>query len=129
VYLRPLDIVVHNARKNFTFKEFKQLANSLLIQVKEVLVEAYNSVSKVKRYYTPLHYVYKIITVELKDEYINKNVILQIAVKAINNIVRLDRLVLTLLVFRAYLQMTNINPLSLSITKRAEAIHVAIKEV
>jgi hypothetical protein len=129
VYLGPLDIVVHNARKNFTSKKFKQLANLLSIQVKEVLVEAHNSVSKVERYYAPLHCVYKIITAELKDKHVDKDVILQMVVKAINDIVRLDRLVLTLLVFRAYLQMTNIDPLSPSVTKRVEAICIAMKEV
>jgi hypothetical protein len=51
------------------------------------------------------------------------------AVKAINNSARLDRIISTLLVFRVYLQITEINALSLSITKRAEAIHTAIKEV
>ena len=51
------------------------------------------------------------------------------AVKAINDIVGLDGLVLTLLIFRAYPQMTNMDPPSPSITKRVEAIRVAIKEV
>jgi hypothetical protein len=51
------------------------------------------------------------------------------AVKAINNSARLNRIVPTLLVFGAYPQMTEMNVLSLSITKRAEAICAAIKEV
>ena len=51
------------------------------------------------------------------------------AVKAINNLARLDRIVPTLLVFRVYLQMTKIDALLLSVTKRAKAICVAIKEV
>ena len=53
-YLGPLDIVIHNTRKNFTSTEFKQLVNSMAIKIKEVLVEAHNSVGLVKRYYTPL---------------------------------------------------------------------------
>ena len=48
IYLGPLDIVVYNAGKNFASIEFKQLANSIVIKIKEVLVEAYNSVSKVE---------------------------------------------------------------------------------
>ena len=76
VYLGPLNMVVHNARKNFTSKEFKQLANSLSIQVKEVLVEAHNSVGKVERYHTPLRRAYEIIIAELKDEHVDKDVIL-----------------------------------------------------
>jgi len=51
------------------------------------------------------------------------------AIKAINNSARLDRIVPTLLVFRVYPQITKIDTLLLSITKRAEAIHTATKEV
>ena len=51
------------------------------------------------------------------------------AVKAINNSARLDKIIPTLLVFRAYPQITKMDALSLSITKRAEVICVAIKEV
>ena len=51
------------------------------------------------------------------------------AVKAINNSVRLDRIVSTFLVFRAYPQITKIDTLSLSITKRAKVIRVATKKV
>ena len=51
------------------------------------------------------------------------------AVKAINNLAGLNRIVPTLLVFGAYLQLTKIDPLSLSVTKRTEAIYIIIKEV
>ena len=54
IYLGPPDIVIYNARKNFIFIEFKQLANLIIIKIKEVLVEAYNNISLVKRYYIPL---------------------------------------------------------------------------
>jgi hypothetical protein len=39
----------------------------MAIKVKEVPVKAYNSIGKVERYYTPLRYIYKIISLELKD--------------------------------------------------------------
>ena len=94
-----------------------------------MLVEAYNSVSLVKRYYAPLRRLYKIIQDNLKDKHINNEIVLQIAVKAINDLAGPDGIVPTLLVFSAYLQLTKIDPLSLSITKRAEAIYVATKEV
>ena len=48
----------------------------------------------------PLHYIYKIISSELKG--ISKELTLQIAVKAINNSVSPDRLIPILLVFGAY---------------------------
>jgi len=48
----------------------------------------------------PLRRVYKIISLELKST--SKKLILQMAVKAINNFASLNRLVPTLLVFSAY---------------------------
>jgi hypothetical protein len=87
-----------------------------------VLVEAYNSISKVERYYTPLRRVYKIIRIELKEEGINDKVCLQIAVKAINNIASLNSLVPTLLVFRAYPRITLANLPAPLIIKRSKAI-------
>ena len=54
-------MVVYNTRKNFAFIEFKQLINLMAIKIKEVLVEAYNSVGLVKRYYVPLWHTYEII--------------------------------------------------------------------
>ena len=51
------------------------------------------------------------------------------AVKAVNNSIRPDRIVFTLLVFSAYLWLTKMDPLSLFVTKRTEAICVVIKEV
>ena len=51
------------------------------------------------------------------------------AVKAINNSARPDRIIPTLLVFRVYPRITKIDTLLLSVTKRAEAIRAATKEV
>ena len=51
------------------------------------------------------------------------------AVKAINNLAKLDGIIPTFLVFRAYPQITKIDALLLSIIKRAEAICVTTKEV
>jgi hypothetical protein len=72
----------------------------MAIKVKEVPIKAYNSIRKVERYYTPLRYIYKIISLELKDA--SKELTLQIAVKAINDSAGPDRLIPTLLVFSAY---------------------------
>ena len=38
----------------------------MVIKVKEVPIKVHNSVRKVKKYYIPLHRVYKIIFLELK---------------------------------------------------------------
>ena len=116
VYLGPLDLVVYDARKNFASIEFKQLVNLIAIEIKEVLVEAHNSVGLVKRYYAPLRRAYEIIQDELKDEYINKEMILQIAIKAVNDIVGPNGIIPILLVFSAYPRITKIALLLLSIT-------------
>ena len=54
---------------------------------------------------------------------------MQIAVKAINDLAGPDGIIPTLLVFRVYPQITKINALLLSVTKRAEVIRTATKEV
>ena len=54
---------------------------------------------------------------------------MQIAIKAINNLAKPNKIILTLLVFGAYLQITKIDALSPSIIKRAEEIHIATKEI
>jgi hypothetical protein len=85
----------------------------MLIKVKEVPIKAYNSIRKVEWYYTLLRRVYKIISSELKDA--SKELILQTAVKAVNNSAGPDRLVPTLLVFSSYPRITNNSLLSPSI--------------
>ena len=51
------------------------------------------------------------------------------AIKAISNLARRNKIVFTLLVFGVYLQITKIDTLSLSVTKKAEVIRIATKEV
>ena len=51
------------------------------------------------------------------------------AVKAINDLAGPNRIIPILLVFSIYLWLTEMDPLSLSITKRTEAIYTVIKEV
>jgi len=51
------------------------------------------------------------------------------AVKAVNDTTSPDRLVPTLLVYGAYLRMSNLNPPTLSITEQAAAIQKAIAKI
>jgi len=51
------------------------------------------------------------------------------AVKAVNDSAGPDGIVPTLLVFGAYPRMTDINPPAPSVTKRAEAIRAATREI
>ena len=94
-----------------------------------MLVKAYNSIGKVERYYTLLRRAYKIICNKLANKKVNKEVILQIVVKAVNDLARPNSIVPTLLVFKAYPRITSKSTPSPSVIKRAKAIRVAIKEV
>jgi hypothetical protein len=127
VYLELPDQLVHNASKNFSSQEFWLYTKTMAIKIKEVLVKAYNSISRVKRYHAPLQQAYNIILLELNGS--SKDFILQMAVKAIKNSASPDGLVPTLLVFGAYPYITNNLPPSPPITQQAEAICKAIKEV
>jgi len=51
------------------------------------------------------------------------------AVKAVNNTTGPNRLVPTLLVYGAYLRISNLNPPTLSITEQAAVIRKAIAEI
>ena len=51
------------------------------------------------------------------------------AVKAINNTAGPDGLVLTLLVYRVYLRMSNLDPPTPSITEQAAVIRKAMTEI
>ena len=51
------------------------------------------------------------------------------AIKAIDDLARLDIIILTFLVFRVYLYITKMDVLLLFITKRAEVIYIATKKV
>ncbi len=51
------------------------------------------------------------------------------AVKAVNDTTGPDSLVLTLLVFSAYLRMTKLDPLALLITARVTAVRKAMAEI
>ena len=66
-------------------------------------MEAHNSIGKVEIYHIPLHQAYKIIYNKLNSKQINKEIILQIAIKAVNNLIGLNRIIPILLIFKAYL--------------------------
>ena len=72
----------------------------MIIKVKEVPTKVYNSIKKMEWYHAPLCHIYKIISLELEGT--SKELILQMAVKAVNNFANLDRLIPILLVFSAY---------------------------
>ena len=60
-----------------------------------------------KRYYHLLHYAYKIIIAK-QSELFNANR-LQMIIKVINDIIELNELILTLLIFGVYFKITELN--------------------
>jgi hypothetical protein len=92
-----------------------------------VLVKAHNSISKVEQYYGPLQQAYKILSNKLLSA--NKEAILQIAVKAVNDSAEPDGIVPILLIFKPYPCITKDFLLSPFITERAEAIYKVMKKV
>lgn len=127
VYLGPPDVIAHDAGKNFASHEFRQNATALAIETNEVPVEAHNSIGIVEGYHSPLRRAYDIIHNELKGA--DKNMLLQMAIKAVNDTAGSDCLVPTLLVFGAYPKMTPLDPPAPSISQRAQAIKTAMTEV
>jgi hypothetical protein len=128
-YLGPPDHILHDARTNFTSKEFRGYAASMGIKTRGVPVEAHWSIGMVKRAHPVLRRVYHILEEELKTEGVSKDSILQMAVKAINDTAGPDGLVPTLLVFGAYPRMTEFDPPTASTTQRALAMKKAIEEL
>lgn len=127
VYQGPPDVITTDAGTSFTSDEFKQLAKDMAIAVKEVPVEAHNSIGKVERYHGPLRRAYRIIRAE--DPSISPEAALQMAIKAVNDTAGPDGIVPTLLVFGAYPRMTDESPPSPSVRLRAIAYRKAVEEV
>jgi hypothetical protein len=51
------------------------------------------------------------------------------AIKAVNNIIGLNKLIPTLLVYKAYLRINNLDPFTLSIINRAVIIQKVITKI
>jgi hypothetical protein len=127
VYQGPPDVIVTDAGKNFVSAEFNQNAKAMNTEVKEVPVEAHNSIGKVERYHATLRRSFEIIQGELPT--VPKEMILQMAVKTVNDSAGPDGIIPTLLVFGAYPRIADSSPPNPSITQRAQAIQKAMKEV
>ena len=92
-----------------------------------VPVEAHWSIGLVERYHQPLRRAYEIIKSESPDT--PKEMTLQIAVKAVNDTAGPDGLVPTLLVFGAFPKITDTDVISTTVSQRAKAVQMAMKEV
>lgn len=126
-YLGPPDFIVTDAGKNFTSKEFTQLATTITATVKTVPGEAHWSIGLVERYHAIIRRVYEIIREELPS--LTTDATLQMAVKAVNDTAGPDGLIPTLLVFGAYPRLTEYDPPAPSVAQRAAALKKATTEV
>ncbi|KAI0995382.1 hypothetical protein K3495_g12800 [Podosphaera aphanis] len=88
VYLGPPDMINHDAGRNFVSSEFQQYAKLLAFNTKETTVETANTIGIVERYHKPLRRAYEIIKEEinLSDTQEQRELVLQMAVKAVNDI-------------------------------------------
>lgn len=129
IYQGPPDYIITDAGKNFISKNFVQNASALTIKTKAVPIEAHWSIGMVERYHLMLRRTYEIVCQHMAGTKLNKNMLLQIAVKAVNDSAGPDGLVPTLLVYGAYPKMTELDPPSPNIAQRAIAIQKAMEEV
>jgi hypothetical protein len=127
VYLSLFDHILTDADKNFASREFRQFVISMTIIIKAIFVEAHWSIDVVKRYHAELRRAYQMIFDDL--ETVSKKIVLQMIVKAINDTVDFDELMLTLLMFGTYLRMHVMNSSISSIIQRIIAIEKAMIEI
>ena len=101
----------------------------MAIGIKSSPLEAHWSIGTVERYYVVLQRAYKVIADDLEGCGLSKKIILQMAVKAINDTAGRNGLVSTLLVFGVYPCMSEFDSPIPTITQRAAVIKNAMKVV
>ncbi|RKF72448.1 hypothetical protein GcM1_248171 [Golovinomyces cichoracearum] len=104
-YLGPPDLITHDTGKNFVSQEFRQYAHDLGTTTKVIPVEAHWSIE------------------------LDKDMQLQMAVKAINDTAGPNALVPTLLVFGAYPRMTNLDAPAPTVALRIITLKKAQAEI
>jgi hypothetical protein len=130
VYLSLSDHILTDVDKNFASRKFRQFVISMTIIIKAVFVEAHWSISVMKRYHAKLRRAYQMIFEDLNTEStISKEIMLQMIVKAINDTIDSDEVMLILLMFETYSRMHVMNFSISSITQRAIAIEKAMIEI
>ncbi|CCD52037.1 similar to putative integrase [Botrytis cinerea T4] len=127
-YTGPPDYIIHDAGKNFVSKEFIQYAATMSTKTKSVPIEAHWSIGAVERYHAVIKRAYAIIASELESS-TTKEMMLQMAVKAVNDTAGPDGLVPTLLVFGAYPRMADLDPPAPTVLQRQSAIRKAMNEI
>ena len=103
-----------NAGKQFAAKEFKQYAANMKIIVKNVFIKIHHLINLIECYYESLRHVYIIIIIEIFK--INVDLVLQMSFKVLNDSIKSNDFVFTLLVFNLYSRMTDMNASSFIFT-------------
>ncbi|KAK6581556.1 hypothetical protein PZA11_006247 [Diplocarpon coronariae] len=106
-YIRPPDFVVYDYSTNFNSAEFRSSLRSIGTTLKLVPIEAHHSIGKVERYHRPLRRAFEIMTAEHPRLSDDKR--LQMAIKAVNDTAGPNGMIPTLLVFRAYPRLTELD--------------------
>src|ERR1700709_267343 len=96
---------------------------------RSVPVEAHWSVGLIERAHPILRRAYDIIFEDLQASRAQRDLVLQMAVKAVNDTAGPEGLVPTLLVYGTYPRMADSDPPAPSIQERAQAIRKAMREV
>ncbi|EKD19102.1 hypothetical protein MBM_02339 [Drepanopeziza brunnea f. sp. 'multigermtubi' MB_m1] len=112
VYVDVIHFNVHDLGTNFNSATFRSYFKGISSTLKQMLVKAYYSVGLVERYYVLVRRAFEIVTKELSKAL--KEDRLQMAIKAINDIARLNSLVLTLFVFKTLSRLTEQDRLAAS---------------
>jgi hypothetical protein len=128
VYQGPPDNVVHDPGTNFSSEEFRQHARIMGVTCKEQPVEAHWAVGKIERAHGPLRKAYETLHEDLSPG-VDKETVLQMACKCLNDTAGKNGLVPTLLVFGAYPRINYDSPPSPDIQTRANAVQKAMKKV
>ncbi len=97
------------------------------IEIKTISVETHHSIEMMKRYHESLRRIYSIIISEMLI--IDLESVLQMSFKTLNDSVEFDDLILTLLVFDAYLRMIESDALSSTIIQRFMIMKKTMNEI
>ncbi len=127
IYFESFDLIISNASKQFIARKFKQYAFNINIKINTISIEAHHSIDMIKRYHDSFRRMYVIIIAKISN--IDSNSTLQMTFKALNDSVELNELIFTLLVFKAYSRMIEMNAFSSIITQRFIAMRKAMNEV
>ncbi len=97
------------------------------IEIKTISVNTHHSIEMIKRYHESLRQVYSIFVTKISE--IDFESILQMGFKTLNDSIKLDDLILTLLVFETYLKMIESDAFLSTIIQRAIAMRKTMNEI